>query len=113
NYKDGNLVGKLQRYDVKGNLTEEYELDTNGKRNGSIKFYNSSGQIYGEQIYKKGELVAYKYFDKDNNLISEGKKKRRVLDLEYKNVWGITENKGQYYKDQKNGRWHYYYPNGA
>lgn len=112
-YKDGILVGKLQRYDVKGNLTEEYELDTNGKRNGSIKYYNSSGQIYGEQIYKKGELIAYKYFDKDGNLISEGQKKGKNLELEFKNVWGTTESKGTYYNDEKHGIWHFYYPNGA
>lgn len=98
NYVDGDLDGLYKTYFINGKPSEvgqseggyyngpwkTYYKDgtlqsdftyANGIQDGPYKYYDYDGKLYYEYQYRKGEIIAYKFYDKTGAVIKEGKKK--------------------------------------
>jgi antitoxin component YwqK of YwqJK toxin-antitoxin module len=108
NYKADVQVGLIKTYYSDGTVSEEYEADEKGKRNGVIKDYDTDGKLYSELEYSKGEIVAYKYLAKDGSVLKADKKRSGRFDFMSYHPSGAVNAEGIYTKDGKEGLWKYH-----
>lgn len=112
NYKDGVLSGEWKNYYPDGKLekTSNYKND---KLDGVLKEYGRNGQVISEIEYKQGKAVAYKYLDKNGNVIKEAKSSGGKVMIESYNELGIKVAEGMIEKENRVGEWKFYYANGT
>lgn len=111
-YVNGNQAGEWMTYYEDGKQKVVQNYDETGKQNGQATFYNRDGSKLYEMTYKKGDVVAYKYFTRDGNVATEGE--RKTGDFLFKSIHpnGNTESEGYYGKKEHNGKWMTYDING-
>jgi antitoxin component YwqK of YwqJK toxin-antitoxin module/tetratricopeptide (TPR) repeat protein len=112
-YKNDNQVGKWVAYYYDGKLKEEAEYDENGKKNSITKTFDRDGKIHHEMEYKNGELLSYKFFNKDGKIIAQEKKSGKKINYKFYDPRGILITEGQLVNDEKTGQWIYYNDNGV
>lgn len=108
NYLNGNQVGKNISYYRNGVIEETSETDENGKITGFSKEYDIDGKIYREFEFKKGEIIAYKYYNKKGEIIKQDLKKSGDFQFEGYHTNGALLNNGVWRNDSKQGEWKYY-----
>ncbi len=106
--KEGNPIGEFFEYYQGGIISEKYSMDEKGKITGTTLSYNREGLLSEEMEYLKGNLNAYKQFDKSGGIIAEGKLKRGKLKFESYRVDGSKRSDGQYVKKDRTGIWNFY-----
>ncbi|MFZ4785681.1 MAG: hypothetical protein ACOYLH_09395 [Flavobacteriales bacterium] len=111
-YKNGELNGEWKNYYPNGQLetTSFYKSD---KLDGVRKEYGRTGAVISEIEYKQGKAVAYKYLDKNGNVIKEAKSSGGKVFIESYNEIGIKFAEGMIEKENRVGEWKFYYPNGV
>ncbi len=107
-YDEGKQVGEWKNYYQNGKLSKIQEFDESGKENGTEKNYTKEGWLLSEIMYKKGEIDAYKYFDKEGNVLSEGSRKGGNLAYQSHFKNGNKNAVGNYNKKGYDGKWTYY-----
>tara|TARA_Y100000589_G_scaffold317298_1_gene343082 strand:+ start:10460 stop:13810 length:3351 start_codon:yes stop_codon:yes gene_type:complete len=108
-YKKGTAIGEWKTFYIDGTLNTVENFDEKGKLNGHITVYDYDGKIYYEYDYLKGDLVAYKYYDKQGNVIKESKKSKGKFWFEGYYPNGIKKLEGYYeFQGGKTGEWKYY-----
>lgn len=107
-YKNGVAIGSWKSYYEDGSIEEESINDEVGKKNGIIKTYDYDGKLYYEMEYKKGELIAYKYYAKDGKIIKEDRRKKGEFQLTGYYPNGVKKLEGVYSSVGKKGQWRYY-----
>lgn len=112
-YKNDNQVGKWVSYFYDGKLKQEIEFDDNGKKNAISKTYDRDGKIHHEMEYKNGELLSYKFFNKNGKIIAQEKKSGKKLNYKFYDPRGILIMEGQLVSDEKTGKWIEYNENGV
>ncbi|MEI6124433.1 MAG: hypothetical protein WCQ95_12485 [Bacteroidota bacterium] len=112
NYVNDKPFGKNIKYYKNGVVSEMADLDESGKLNGIWRKYETDGKICNELEYKKGEIIAYKYYDKNGNIIKQDKKNSGNFDYEAFYYNGIKRSEGKYGKEEKQGEWKFYDSNG-
>jgi len=112
-YKNDNQVGKWSTYYYDGKLKEEAEFDDNGKKNSVNKTYDRDGKIHHEMEYKNGELLSFKFFDKEGKIIAQEKKSGKKINFQFYDPRGVLITEGQLIGDEKTGKWTYYNKNGV
>ena len=111
-YVKGSPVGNYKIYYRDGNIKRDITYDESGKKNGISKEYDTDGKLMTELEYKRGEIIAYRHYDKQGNVVKEDK--RKWGDFYYEGIFfnGNISAKGTYGKDDHQGEWKYYNVNG-
>jgi len=112
NYKDGKQIGEWNSYYKDGKLDVFSNFDENGKETGVYEQHTDEGWKLYDLIYQKGDVVEYKFYDKDSNVLSEGKRKGGDFYFESFYDNGNPDQEGIYGKKDKNGIWKKYDRNG-
>lgn len=112
-YKEGKKIGEWTSYYYSGKKKSTQEFGEDGKETGLETSYTEDGWKLSELIYKKGDIVAYKFFDKDGNILSEDKRKGGDFYFKRYNENGVLITEGTYGKKDANGIWKWYYDNGG
>lgn len=107
-FKDGLRVGVWKVYRENGNISDESDYGDSGKKTGLYKSYDVDGKLEFELSYKGEEIVSYKTYDRNGNLLKEGVKKKNTLDIELYHENGVVRTKGSYLKTNKTGTWEYF-----
>ncbi|MCL7752249.1 tetratricopeptide repeat protein [Polaribacter sp. Z022] len=85
-----------------------------GNLNGLYKFYDTDGKLFYEYIYRKGEIIAYTFYNKDATILKEGKKKSGAFYYEGFSPKGNKTTEGLYdISGGKSGEWKFYTNNGV
>jgi antitoxin component YwqK of YwqJK toxin-antitoxin module len=104
----GQRAGIWKAYNADGTLDYEETYGENGKMTGVYRDYDYSGRIYHEMDYKKGEITAYRYFDREGNVIVEETARRNVLDFKAYHPNRVIAATGTFKNSEKDGNWIYY-----
>ncbi|MBC3756827.1 tetratricopeptide repeat protein [Hyunsoonleella sp. SJ7] len=136
-YANGELNGPYKLYHSNGNLWKEgvsadnfyngpfkiYYRDgtlerdqtyNNGNLEGESKYYDRDGKLHYEYLYRKSEVIAYKYFDKEGHVIKEARKKGGEFEFKGFTPQGTKLSEGLYdIKGGKKGLWKFYSNNGV
>lgn len=105
----GNYVGHWQTFYSNGNLESDFNYDDKGQTDGEYKFYDIDGKLHYIFEYRKGEFIAYKYFDKEGSMIEENRKKGGEFYYKGYSPYGKIKSEGLYdIKGGKKGNWKYY-----
>ncbi|UKM65408.1 tetratricopeptide repeat protein [Flavobacteriaceae bacterium GSB9] len=137
NYIDGELNGSYKSYYTNGNTLEEGHASENyyngpwksyyrdgtlqasfsynqGSLDGEYKYFDTDGKPYYDYLYRKGEIIEYKYYDKKGNVLSEGKKKGGEFQFKGHHPNGNILSKGLYdITGGKEGYWEFFSKNGV
>lgn len=112
-FKEGKKIGVWKSYYFEGGPKTIQEFGEDGKETGLETSYTEDGWKLSELVYKNGEIIAYKYFDKEGNVLSEDKRKGGDFYFKAYNEYGILIREGVYGKKDANGLWKYYYANSG
>ena len=107
-FVNGKRSGVWKGYYADGTLDYTEEYDENGKQTGVYRDYDNAGNVCNEMEYKKGDVVAYRYFDLDGKLISETKARKGKLDFKAYHYNRQISAEGVIMDDKKDGTWKYY-----
>ncbi len=112
-FKAGIAVGTWEYYFKNGNKRKIQNLDERGKQNGQEIEYTKAGWKLSEHTFTKGVIDAYKYFNEKGEIISQGDRKKGILDYVSYYPNGMKNTEGQISKDGRIGEWKYYEYNGS
>ena len=111
--KDGLNSGEWKTYYPDGKLKLKYTFQK-GEFDGPYLEYNSGGNIVSDFTYRNGELIAYKHYNKNSEVLSEARKKGGEFLYNGFSVDGNKNAEGLYnVEGGKVGEWKYYFENGA
>ncbi len=111
-YLNDKPIGKNILFYKNGVVSVNADFDESGKLNGVRKEYDTDGKIYNEREYRKGEIVAYKYYNKKGEIVKSDEKKSGNFDFEGFYCTGVKSSMGKYGKEDKQGEWKFYDHNG-
>lgn len=112
-YEKGLFEGVYEIYYENGNLKSTGELKE-GLYQGTVKYFDRDGKLHYEYDYRNGDIIGYRYFDKQGELLASGK--RRGGEFYYKGFspYGQVIAEGLYdTKGGKKGAWNFYSENGV
>jgi antitoxin component YwqK of YwqJK toxin-antitoxin module len=111
NYLDNNLTGDWQTYYDDATLATE-TFYVKGMADGIYKKYDRDGKIQNGYTYRKGEIIAYQFYNKKGEIIKEDKKKGGEFFYEGHAPNGNIINEGMYdISGGKEGEWKFYSEN--
>lgn len=86
-----------------------------GKKDGLWKYYDRKGNLESEETFKNGKITENKNYFKNGQLKNFTRYKGDVREGLYEAYYytGTTYIKGWMNKDEQNGYWYYYYPDGT
>ncbi len=106
---EGNYVGDWQTFYSTSTLESDYKFNQKGEIDGEYRFYDVDGKLHYIFEYRNDEFIAYKYFDKDGNVLSENRKKGGEFYFTGLSPEGKVLTEGLYdIKGGKKGVWKYY-----
>ncbi|MET1258136.1 hypothetical protein ABV409_02285 [Flagellimonas sp. DF-77] len=106
---NGNYAGSWKTYYSTGVIESEYSYGDNGTIDGDYHYYDTDGKLNYTFVYRKGELIAYTYFDKDGGIIEQNRKKGGEFYYKGYSPQGALVTEGLYdIKGGKVGEWKYY-----
>lgn len=110
---EGEYNGEWKHYHQ--NEKPKYEFSYNkGKLVGQYKQYDIDGKVYTIYDYKKNDIYAYSFYDKEGKIIHSADKKSGNLEYKTFNINGTKKSEGIYnYKGGKEGIWKWYSSNGV
>lgn len=112
NYLEDELNGPYQTFYPDGTLKSEMTYDE-GLLDGSFTYYDYDGKKHYNYNYRDGEVIDYRFYNKEGGLIREGKK--RGGEFYYKGYTsnGTLSSEGLYdVSGGKTGDWKFYDQNG-
>lgn len=108
-YKEGTLVGENLEYFLNGNLSQKVTYDESGKQTGISIDYDYDGVKARELDYKNGNIIAFRMFNKQGKIVTQGTKKGGDFDYTGLYADGTTQAEGTYAsKGGKEGEWTFY-----
>lgn len=111
-YAKGLMIGTAKYYTETGKLEIE-EKYSNGVLDGQTKINDMNGKALADILYKKGDLISYKYFDTLGNTLSSGTTSNKNLTLIRYNDYRQKVSEGKLVNSKKEGTWTFYYTNGV
>jgi antitoxin component YwqK of YwqJK toxin-antitoxin module len=134
---EGYYSGHWQTFYSDGTLESDFDYGDKGKITGVYKYYDKDGKIHYQYEYRKGDIIAYTFYDKEGVVIAEERKKGgefyyksyspygkinseglydikggKVGEWKFYNSHGLLSDKGNYNDDKLHGENRSYYPNG-
>ena len=111
---DGNYIGQWKTFYDTGVLETEYTYDDKGQNDGEYKYFDTDGKLHHVFEYRRGELIAYRYYDKEGEIIEENRKKGGEFYYKGYSPHGKIQSEGLYdIKGGKKGLWKYYSEHGV
>ncbi|MCM4155681.1 hypothetical protein [Gramella sp. AN32] len=132
-YKEGVSVGRYHQYSLSENIVLEGEFNEEGGKtgewktyfpngileslttykdgeiNGLYQEYDADGKLFYEYDYRKEEIIGYRFYEKNGDLIKEGKKKSGEFFYESFTPYGQKKSEGLYdISGGKTGEWKFY-----
>lgn len=109
----GKKTGEWISFYESGNKNDVVNFDLDGKENGIYEQFTEDGRKLADYVYTKGEISEYRFYDKNGEVLSEGK--RKAGDFYYKSFYenGNIDKEGKFGKKDKNGLWKSYDINGS
>lgn len=109
--EEGNYVGDWKTY-YEDNVLGTESFYVKGKTDGIYKKYDRDGILQYEYTYRKGEIIAYKFLNKKQEVIKEAKKKGGEFFYEGHAANGNITTEGVYdISGGKEGEWKFYSDN--
>ncbi|TBW26794.1 toxin-antitoxin system YwqK family antitoxin [Gramella sp. KN1008] len=111
-YSNGLLQGEWRTYHENGNLASVSNYHE-GLAHDLYQEFDKDGKLYFEYDYRKGEIIAYRFYDKDENVLVDERKKGG--EFYYKSFTPHREKNSEGLYDISGGRtgvWKYYDDNG-
>ena len=93
---EGDYVGRWQTFYSNGTLESDFTYADNSEIDGEYQYYDIDGKLHYIFEYRKGELIAYKYFDKKGNVIEENRKKGGECYYKGYSPYGKLQSEGLY-----------------
>ena len=110
---EGNYVGPWKTYYSTNTVESEFNYSDTGKVDGEYKFYDKDGKLNFVFEYRKGEFIAFKFYNKKGEVIGENRKKGGEFYYKGYSPYGQVASEGMYdIKGGKKGKWKYYTSNG-
>ena len=107
------FTGDWKTYYPNGNINSEYHFE-DGNIDGLYRYYDQDGKLYYEYDYRKGEIITYRFFDKQGELLKEERKKGGEFYYTEYTPNGILKSEGLYdISGGKSGEWKYYTNDGV
>ncbi|UTW61359.1 toxin-antitoxin system YwqK family antitoxin [bacterium SCSIO 12741] len=100
--------GEWKEYHENGNLKSIRFLDESGKYNGKAQLFDRDGKLHEEYDYRKGVIMAYRYYDKEGKLAKEYNKVKNTLDFEGFLPNGVKYVEGRFVKEGRDGIWKFF-----
>ncbi|MEW4922127.1 tetratricopeptide repeat protein [Algibacter sp. 2305UL17-15] len=111
--KDDFYNGPFKTYYRDGTL-ESDQTYIEGNHDGDYKHFDRDGKPHYDFEYRKGVVLAYKYYDKEGNVIKEARKKGGKFQFTGYSAQGVKFSEGLYdIKGGKEGVWKFYSDNGV
>ncbi|MDC6367180.1 MULTISPECIES: hypothetical protein [Flavobacteriaceae] len=111
---EGNYVGHWQTYYSDNTVESDFNYNDKSETDGEYKYYDVDGKLHYIFEYRHGEFIAYKYFDKEGNIIEENRKKGGEFYYKGYSPYGKIKSEGLYdIKGGKKGKWKYYSSHGV
>jgi len=109
----GSKIGTWEYFYRNGNKKNIQNLDERGKENGLETNYTEEGWKISEHSYSNGVVNAYKFFNENGEILSQGE--RKGGELKYISYYqnGLKNAEGQFNKEGRNGKWIFYRYNGS
>lgn len=107
-FRKGYRVGEWKEFTRDGKLTSESNYGETGKKTGIYKEYDLDGKLAMELTYDGEEIVAYKTFNGDGKLMSEGEKKSKELEFKRYHSNDVLAMEGKFYKGERIFEWKFY-----
>ena len=105
---DGNYDGDWKTYYYNGTLESEFHYD-DGKLSELYKAYDTDGKLHYEFEYRRGEIISYRYFNKEGSVIAENRKRGGKFHFKGFYPNGNIMSEGDYdIKGGKMGEWKFY-----
>ncbi len=106
---NGYYVGDWKLYYSDGTLKNEFAYNEASELDGLYKEYDIDGKLHYEFVYRNGEVIEYRFFNKKGEVLKEAKKKKGEFYYEGYSALGDIETEGLYdVKGGKKGQWNYY-----
>src|SRR5690606_34019882 len=106
-------TGPWKSYYKEGTIQAEYTYE-NGSLNGEYKSYDTDGKPHYEYLYRKGEVMTFKYYNKEGQILKEEKKKGGEFNFTGYSPQGNITSEGLYdVKGGKKGLWKFFSNNGV
>lgn len=110
---DGYYHGPWKSYHRNGTLETEFNYDM-GTIDGLLKKYDTDGKLHYEYLYRKGEIIAYTFYNKAGEIIKEARKRGGEFLYTGYSPLGIQISQGDYdISGGKMGNWKFYTSNGT
>ncbi len=115
-YKEGSFdggekTGVWKIYFMDGTINSETTYKA-GVMDGLFAQYDRDGKLHFEYIYKKGDIIAYKFFDKNGTVIKDAKKQAGSFFYQGHSPYGVVISEGNYsVSGGKIGEWKFYTDN--
>lgn len=116
-YQEGSFVegkeeGEWRSYHNNGKLATILTYD-NGEADGLNQEFDTDGKLYYEYDYRKGEIIAYRFYSKDGELVKDERKKGGEFYYNSLTPYGDKDSEGLYdISGGKKGDWKLYNENG-
>lgn len=108
---NGFFEGPFKQFYSNGKLEKELNY-SKGKLEGVYKKNDTDGKIHYEYTYRDGEVIAYKFYNKNNEIIKEAKKQKGEFYYEGHASNGNITSEGSYnIAGGKKGSWKFYNDN--
>ncbi|MCC5917532.1 MAG: hypothetical protein JJU02_09430, partial [Cryomorphaceae bacterium] len=111
-FEKGKRTGLWVEYSKGGKKSVE-AIYEEGKLNGLVTNYDLQERVVYVETYEKGKLTAYTQFDADGNEVKSVSARKGNIDVEIKNVYGITTVKGKIVSGDRDGKWEYFDDHGV
>ena len=109
NVKEGYYVGDWKSFYPDNTVKLEFAYDEKGQLDGLYKEYDVDGKLHYEFVYRNGEFIEYRYFNKNGDVVYENKKKKGEFYYKGYSPLGDLLTEGLYdVKGGKKGEWKYY-----
>lgn len=110
---EGNYIGHWQTFYSNNTLESDFSYNGKGELDGEYKNYDTDEKLHYVFEYRKGEFIAYQYYDKEGNIIDANSKKGGEFYYKGYSPFGKIISEGLYdIKGGKKGKWKYYSSHG-
>ncbi|MCH4824248.1 tetratricopeptide repeat protein [Gramella lutea] len=111
-FEEGKEEGEWRTYHQNGKLATIVNYE-DGEADGLYQEFDTDGKLYYEYDYRKGEIIAYRFFSKDNELVKDERKKGGEFYYRSLTPYGDKNSEGLYdISGGRKGDWKFYNENG-
>ncbi len=110
-FLEDNRTGTWKDYHDNGKLFSE-SVFKDGLLEGKATYYSEEGKLFSEVEYKAGDIMKYRFLDKNGKELAKGENKGGKMVYKKYNSAGFLVSEGTFEKNKEEGIWKYYTATG-